>query len=213
MNGAKNIVAISLNGNVGRNYLKQKQNDVMPTCSKMEIVRKNRTTATLVSIRTTARVLLMSTRILNGGVWDISHRRIVRGSEGDVMQLTLFDILPKEIPLGYIRDGEVDAFKGDVIPFSQLANYIEERVLMECPRQSATDYKVVLVKKYLTDSDKVYNWRNGTSELVGTCDRVRLSDDNKRGKANMWVSEMFCKDGRYCSDRYPRRFYTIKTEA
>ena len=40
MNGAKNIVAISLNGNVGRNYLKQKQNDVMSTCSKMEIVER-----------------------------------------------------------------------------------------------------------------------------------------------------------------------------
>ena len=129
------------------------------------------------------------------------------------MQLTLFDFLPKDIPLGYIKHEEVDAYKGEVIPFNQLADLIETKVLMECPRQGAVGYKVVLVKKYLIDSDKVYRWDKGDSELIGTCDRVRLSDDNRRGKANMWVSERYCKDGRFCSDRYPRRFYTIKTEA
>lgn len=126
------------------------------------------------------------------------------------MQLTLFDILPKEIPLGYIRDLEIDTYKGELIPFNQLANHIEEKVLMERPRQGATDYKVVLVKRYLVDSDGVYRWKSGESERIGTCDRVSLSDDNRKGKANMWLSEMYCRDGRYCTSRYPTRFYTIK---
>lgn len=128
------------------------------------------------------------------------------------MQMTLFDILPRELPLGYIKDSEVETVKGEVIPFNQLANFIETKVLMECPRQSATDYRVVLIKRYLTDCDKVYRWKDGGSEQIGTCDRVGLSDDNRRGKENMWVSEMYCRDGRYCTTDYPNRFYTIGTE-
>lgn len=126
------------------------------------------------------------------------------------MQLTIFDILPKELKLGYIKDEEVEAYKGSIITFSQLADFIEEAVLMECPRQSAVDYRVVRVKKYLTDCDKVYRWSDGDSELIGVCDRVSLTDDNRKGKANMWVSEMYCIDGRYCTTKYPHRFYRIK---
>lgn len=126
------------------------------------------------------------------------------------MQMTIFDILPKEAPLGYIKRNEVEHYKGRVLTFSELADCIESKVLMECPREGATDYKVVLVKRYLTDSDKVYRWENGESELIGICDRVSLSDDNRKGKANMWVSEMYCRDGRYCTDKYPHRFYAIK---
>ena len=126
------------------------------------------------------------------------------------MQMTIFDILPKEIPLGYLKDEDVDTYKGDVIPFSQLADHIEEAVLMERPRQSAVDYKIVRVKRYLVDCDNVYRWKDGDSELIGTCDRVCLTDDNRKGKANMWCSEMYCRDGRYNRDRYPTRFYTIK---
>ena len=125
-------------------------------------------------------------------------------------QLTWDDLLPKEIQLGYIKDADIEKYKGALIVFSELPEHIGERVLMECPRQSAVDYKVVLVKKYLTDSDKVYRWDKGDSELIGTCDRVRLSDDNRRGKANMWVSEMYCRDGRYCTCMYPVRFFRIK---
>lgn len=126
------------------------------------------------------------------------------------MQLTIFDILPRDIRLGYIKDEEVEAYKGDLIPFSQLIDYIEKAILMECPRQSAIDYKVVRVKRYLTDIDNVYRWKNGDSEFIGTCDRVSLTDDNRKGKENMWCSEMYCRDGRYCTSRYPTRFYTIK---
>ena len=127
-------------------------------------------------------------------------------------QMTIFDILPKEAKLGYIKRDDVESYKGRIITFSELANYIGSKVLMECPREGATDYKIVLVKRYLTESDKVYRWNSGESEMVGTCDRVSLSDDNKRGKANMWVSEMYCRDGRYCTARFPHRFYAIKGE-
>lgn len=125
-------------------------------------------------------------------------------------QLTWDDMLPKNIPLGYIKDNDIEKYKGTVIVFSELPEHIDERILMESPRQSAIDYRVVLVKRYLTDCDKVYRWSDGDAELVGTCDRVRLSDDNKRGKENMWVSEMYCKDGRYCTCKYPTRFFRIK---
>ena len=127
-------------------------------------------------------------------------------------QMTIFDILPKETPLGYIKRDDVQCYRGRVLTFSELADCIELKVLMECPREGATDYKVVLVKRYLTDSDKVYRWESGKSELIGICDRVSLSDDNRKGKANMWVSEMHCRDGRYCTSRFPHRFYTIKGE-
>ena len=125
-------------------------------------------------------------------------------------QMTIFDILPKEMSLGYIKRDEADCYRGRVLTFSELADCIESKVLMECPREGATDYKVVLVKKYLTSSDKVYRWVGGDAELIGVCDRVSLSDDNRKGKANMWVSEMYCREGRYCTSKYAHSFYRIK---
>lgn len=127
-----------------------------------------------------------------------------------MMQLTWDDVLPREVPLGYIKDEDVEKYKGNLIVFSELSEHIGERILKENPRQSAVDYKIVLVKRYLTDCDKVYRWSEGKSELIGTCDRVSLSDDNRKGKANMWVSEMYCRDGRYCTSKHPTRFYEIK---
>lgn len=125
-------------------------------------------------------------------------------------QLTLFDLMPKQLSLGYMADDEVAAYKGEPIPFKDLANRIEERVIEEMPREGAIDYRVVLVKKYLTDCDKVYMWKDGKAEVAGTCDRVSLSDDNRRGKANMWLSEMHCADSQHCTSRHPTRFFKIK---
>lgn len=127
-------------------------------------------------------------------------------------QMTMSDFLPKELPLGWLKDEDVALYKGDIIPFERLPDYIGERIIEELPRQSAIDYRIVLVKDYLKDSDKVYRWKDGDSELIGICDRVRLSDDNRKGKANMWVSEMYCRDGRYCTGLYPTRFYKVKSQ-
>lgn len=121
-------------------------------------------------------------------------------------QMTMSDFLPKELPLGWLKDEDVALYKGDIIPFERLPDYIGERIIEELPRQSAIDYRIVLVKDYLKGSDKVYRWKDGDSELIGICDRVRLSDDNRKGKANIWVSEM------YCTALYPTRFYKVKSQ-
>lgn len=124
-------------------------------------------------------------------------------------QISLFDLKPKELPLGYIRD-DARQYIGKEIPYNELRNYIDQRIILELPRQSAVDYKVVMVKEYLTECDKVYRWHDGTAEQVGVCDRIAFTDDNKRFKTNSWISEMYCRNGRYEGGKYPCTMYEIQ---
>lgn len=126
-------------------------------------------------------------------------------------QMTLLDLIPMEVTVGvWLTDEQIDAFKGDVIPFRDLENYIEQKVIEELPREGAVSCRVVLIKRYLKECDKVYGRVGDEVKVIGICDRVGMSDDKRRGKENMWCSEMFCEDGRWCATTYPARFYRLK---
>ena len=125
-------------------------------------------------------------------------------------QITLNDILSEDVPLEYTDDSH----KGNMIPFQKLSEYIGKRVLIEMPRQSAIDYKVVIIKSYYKDADRSYrlNKNSGEYEVEHTYDKVGFSDDRKKQhKENMWVGEIYCSNGRFKpAFPYPECFYEYR---
>lgn len=136
-------------------------------------------------------------------------------------QLSFFDILPKQLPLdvpcGYIEDKDL---VGKEIPFTDLRNYIGKKVV----KTYAAGYKVYRVIEYIEESDTYYKrvrplpesaMRYGNivneyvHDVVGqkeamkcydvafVCDRIALSDKEGSNKANAWISEAYCSNGRY----------------
>ena len=98
-----------------------------------------------------------------------------------------------ERPLGYVEDGE--KLKGKMIPFRDLKAYIGKRVLLEMPRQSAVDYKVIKITGYYQHDD---------------FDRVGYTDNKKPEHA--WASESYCKNGKGAGQRFPECMYELKEE-
>lgn len=82
----------------------------------------------------------------------------------------------KELPLGYVDNGE--EMKGRMIPFKELRDYIGQRILLEMPRQSAVDYKVI----------KVTNYYEGEIDTIGYTDK-------KKEKENAWTRDIYCRNG------------------
>ena len=138
-----------------------------------------------------------------------------------MQQIDIFDILPKQLPLdvpcGYISDPDL---VGEVIPFTSLKDYIGKKVV----KAYEGGYKVYKVIEYIENCDTFYKRVRplpdnalhygeivneyihdvcGQKEAMAcyepyfTCDRVALSDKEGTDKANAWVSEAWCKDGRY----------------
>ena len=125
-------------------------------------------------------------------------------------QMTIFDFMTKRepLPLGYVKNGE--ALKGRMIPFRDLAAYVGKRVLLEIVRESAVDYKVILVTNYYQDHDNVYCWKDGKAVMMQVCDRVGYSDDNRTQKCNSWVSEMYCRNGIGKDVMFPECMYELE---
>lgn len=111
-------------------------------------------------------------------------------------ELTLFNWREYEdpFPLGYVTNGE--QIKGATIPFHELKNYIGKKVLLEMPRESAIDYKVIKVIEFFENHEKVYKWENGVAVQTGTCSVIRFTDKAKHKFGNSWLSELYCKNGR-----------------
>ena len=136
-------------------------------------------------------------------------------------QLSLFDILPKQLPLdvpcGYISDPDL---VGEQIPFTDLRNYVGKKVV----KAYEGGYKVCKVIEYIEQSDTFYkrvrplpDTAMKYSEIVNeyihdvvgqkeamacydvafVCDRVALSDKDGDKKANAWISEAYCGGGRF----------------
>ena len=136
-------------------------------------------------------------------------------------QLSLFDILPKQLPLdvpcGYISDPDL---VGEQIPFTDLRNYVGKKVV----KAYEGGYKVYKVIEYIEQSDTFYKrvrplpdtaMKYGEivneyiHDVVGqkeamacydvafVCDRVALSDKEGDKKANAWISEAYCGGGRF----------------
>ena len=136
-------------------------------------------------------------------------------------QIDIFDILPKQLPLdvpcGYIDDPDL---VGGVIPFTHLKNYIGKKVV----KVYESGYKVYKVIEYIENCDTYYKRvrplpdnalhygeivNEYIHDVVGQkeamacydiafiCDRVALSDKEGSNQANSWISEAYCKFGRY----------------
>ena len=136
-------------------------------------------------------------------------------------QLSLFDILPKQLPLdvpcGYINDPNL---VGEQIPFTDLRKYIGKKVV----KVYEGGYKVYKVIEYIEQSDTFYKRVRplpdtamkygeivneyiynvvGQKEAMAcydvafVCDRVALSDKDGDKKANAWISEAYCGGGRF----------------
>lgn len=141
-------------------------------------------------------------------------------------QMTIFDIIEgpkKEIPCGYLEEDQYHLI-GRELSFSELKDMIGKKVICTAHTENHKWYKVYKVIDYFVDSDKVYKRVRelpentlkysdkvndyihdvcGQKEAMDcyeidyTCDRVALSDDNRKNQANAWVSEMYCRNGRH----------------
>lgn len=141
-------------------------------------------------------------------------------------QITIFDIIEepkKEIPCGYLEEDQYHLI-GRELSFLELKDMIGKKVICTAHTESHKWYKVYKVVDYFIDSDKVYKMvrklpENALKypdkvndyihdvcgqkeamdcyELDYICDRVALSDDNRKNQANAWVSEMYCRNGRH----------------
>lgn len=134
--------------------------------------------------------------------------------EGNTMdQISIFDyIQPEYPPIGkYLSKEEVGRYKGEMIPFQALENYIGKKVLLELPRESSIDYKAVKITSYHRDHDKVYRWSSEhRAELSGYCDRIGYSDNARKEKENSWTSEMYCRNGRLEGGIYPTCMFQLR---
>ena len=125
-------------------------------------------------------------------------------------QISLNEYLSEGVPLTFTDISH----KGEMIPFQKLKNYIGKRVLIEMPRESAIDYKVVMIKNYYENADHSYryNAETGDYEMEHTYDKVGFSDDKRKAhKENSWVGEIYCRNGRWePTFAYPECFFEYK---
>lgn len=145
-------------------------------------------------------------------------------------QLSFNDILADAIPMGFVDETKV----GKVIPFQELKNYKDKKVIYEAFYGSGDDaksyYRVVLIKDYYDKADPYF--RNEVDDTICNdfirslsseetkkhlvpafvCDRIAYSDDNRTGKANSWLSEVYCSTGRHqiCHNSSKVCFHELK---
>lgn len=159
--------------------------------------------------------------------------------EGKFMkQMTIFDIIPettRDIPCGYIDD---ISLIGRELRFNELQGMIGKKVLLCSPRQSAIDYKVIKITDYWVDCDKVYKMVRPIPEgclhysdrvndyihdvcgqkeamdcyeLDYICDRVGFVDKDKNNQSDHFLSEMYCRNGRFDPmNEYADTFYELR---
>lgn len=152
-------------------------------------------------------------------------------------QMTIFDIIPettRNIPCGYTDDMSLI---GRELRFDELKNLIGKKCIICSPRQSAIDYMVIKITDYWVDCDKVYKQVRELPEgclhygdrvndyihdvcgqkeamdcyeLDYICDRVGFVDKDKNSQSDHFISEMYCRNGRYDpKDKYADTFYEL----
>lgn len=124
-------------------------------------------------------------------------------------QLTLNSFLSDAAPIGYVDESKV----GVPIPFQRLKDYIGKKVIYQTQGNGKTQ-RVVMVKKYYESSDTFYSDEEGNTineyvlslsseekkkrfKKAFSCDRIAYSDDARTLKANSWLSEAYCSNGRH----------------
>ena len=127
-------------------------------------------------------------------------------------QMTLFDIFDiADLPVGHwLTKDEINLYLGEMIPFQDLKNLIGEKIIVEYPRQSVTDYKVVVVTGYYKDHDHSWRCQDGQYVIDKTYDRIGYSDDKRSHKENSWVGEIYCRNGRFDGGAFPECMFAIR---
>lgn len=117
-------------------------------------------------------------------------------------QFSIFDYIekPTELKLGYINNETAKQLKGEFIPFEYTQQHLGELVLLEMPRYSATDYKIVLLTGFYPADSKAKDEHS----------RLGYSDDERRKAENSWASEMFVRGLTPSEFKYAESFYTIR---
>lgn len=132
-------------------------------------------------------------------------------------QESIYSFLTADVPIGFVEESK----RGNVIPFERLKDYIGKRVIYQSATGSEPDtkfwHKVVLIKDYYEKSDQYYSKEeDGVVTYMNdfvmslqsketkkkyhkafVCDRIAYSDDERTKKANSWLSEAYCRNGRY----------------
>lgn len=130
---------------------------------------------------------------------------------GDQITWGLIAPQTEELPLGYLKDDdEVERYLGkEITPFQELRRYVGKRIIETVPTENHVWYRCVLINDYIEDYEAVYAWKDGVAQKTGMHDRLCCSDDNRKQKTNMWISELFCGNGRYGGGNYPTTMYEI----
>ena len=119
-----------------------------------------------------------------------------------------------DYPLGYINRNEftLEDIKGEQIHFRDLQNMVGKKVLLEMPRQSAVDYRIVEITWFKPDAEDVYSGE--TYEPIGKTDKAGINDHRGRKKSYGSISEMYTRGGRYDDDPglYPWAIFRLKGE-
>lgn len=120
-------------------------------------------------------------------------------------QLSLFDFLPKDV-----KPGEwVTADRcGAEVLFYDAAERIGDLFIIEMPRQSAIDYKVVKIEKFLPDMENVY-WYNGEKYIPYPTKNSRIIAYDGHRQRCLFNDNWFANN-RVCPPvGYAYRFYEV----
>ena len=127
---------------------------------------------------------------------------LVDGIKG---QMNIFDFIPMPTPerekkrhLGYISAQLAESIRGRPLRFRDLETMTGQCVLVERRRQSATDWAVYLVERFIIDYEDT--WRFDGSEYVKSnkTDRCIMRDSYKNnGNHLLYFNELYCMGGRF----------------
>ncbi len=110
-------------------------------------------------------------------------------------QTTLFEYKHRNTALGYVLDNDIGAIRGASISFDRLSDYIGKKVLLEMPRQSATDYKIIKIIRFWKDCDNCYIQNGSKFTVHGKVSKVAYVDDKKFREYS--ANELYYSNGRY----------------
>ena len=119
-------------------------------------------------------------------------------------QMTIFDFIPAQAPkekkrtLGYISTELADKIRGAPLRFRDLESMIGQCVLVARRRQSAVDWQLLLVERFLADYEDTWNYADGEYTKGKKTDRCIMLDSYKNnGNSRLYFDEVGCTGGRF----------------
>ena len=128
-------------------------------------------------------------------------------------------------------DEEYGKYMGHELKFDELEGYVNHRIIKGSHTNAGIIYSVVKLISFSKDAEKVYRNQDGKffgeflydmsskeekskAEFAGMASRIGYATGARENKANAWVSEIFCANGKYSDNVYqsapPYSYYCIK---